>query len=177
MISLCGVSILSSRVTQPLRAGCCVRRGGSTSHHTASEPRSVCDESTPNLSPHSIGAVRVCGVDPPNTPQHAPATEAGCVCVVRILASHTQRFLPRPVSRRGPRERTPIPTEFVSVVRFPAPGRDVARLGPNGATRGRRPERRYHSAAPFAPCGVSGRVGPTAGAGSGPLPPDTEVVR
>jgi len=63
----------------------------------------------------------------------------------RSTAVH--RYFPAQLSPVGPRERTPIPTEFVSIVRFPAPGRDVARLGPNGATRGRRSRRSYHPAA------------------------------
>lgn len=94
--------------------------------------------------------------------------------------SPVHRYFPAQFSPVGPRERTPVATEFVSVVRFPrraAPGRDLARLGPNGATRGRRPRRGYHPSAPLATGGVSGRVGPTVGAGSGPFPPDTEVVR
>lgn len=69
------------------------------------------------------------------------------------------RYFPAQFSPVGPRERTPVATEFVSVVRFPAPGRHVARLGPNGATRGRRPRRGYHPAAPLATGGGSGRVG------------------
>lgn len=91
--------------------------------------------------------------------------------------SPVHRYFPAQFSPVGPRERTPVATEFVSVVRFPAPGRDVARLGPNGATRGRRPRRGYHPAAPLATGGVSGRVGPNASAGSATPFPSTEVDR
>lgn len=89
--------------------------------------------------------------------------------------SPVHRYFPAQFSPVGPRDRTPIPTEFVSAVRFLAPGRDVARLGPNGAIRCRRPRRGYYPAAPLATGGVYGRVGPNAGAGSATPFPNTEV--